>query len=107
MCFFFFCISVVNPKPKITTVGGSAHFLCNSARDTLDNISWRANGSNITENKDVIIRISFGRGTLTLHNVPQMYNLTLISCHSLVNGSEITISNQTLLLQGKEVPTPA
>lgn len=102
-------ISVVNSSPEgpvVTTVGGSAHFWCSSAIYWLENIIWRANGSNITENVNVIIKMSFGRGRLELNNVSLEYNSTWISCHSVVRGNEITISRRQLLLQGKELPSP-
>ena len=87
----------------MTTVGGSALFLCSSITDWLDDVVWQANDSNLTENENVTIRMVFGRGRLELHNIPLADNLTVISCHGSVRGNEVVGTSRVLLLQGKKV----
>ena len=84
----------------VSTIGGSALFICFPSSGAATGIQWLVNGSlvNISSSRHVTLRHTSIRTALEFMNIPVKFNMTTIQCRD----ERTTSIAAMLLLQGQQ-----
>ena len=100
---FIHCVVNIFPDDLVVTLHGSVAFICVARASTITGVQWLVNNM-MTEDIDDInitteVITDLGIGSLSLTNIPMVYNRTTITCIAqLASGQEeVTV---LLLIQG-------